>query len=109
MGAAPDSYEPGVGYVLYPRDHALVSPRHILLAIQIPSNNLLVLVQVYSIHSLGKCVEDNLARMPVMDGYGQEVEVVYSGLVADAGANITVCSRHVHFHIKRDREFSALP
>ena len=39
VGAAPHSHEPRFSYALYPCDHALVSPRHLLLAIQRRSNN----------------------------------------------------------------------
>ena len=46
VGSVLDSHEPGIGYVLYPRDHDLVSPHHILLFIRRPSNNLLTPVQL---------------------------------------------------------------
>ena len=47
--------------------------------------------------------------MPVMDGDGQEVEVMDSGLMKDADANIAVCGRHVSRHVNRDRERPSLP
>ena len=46
--------------------------------------------------------------MPVMDGYGQEVEVMDSGFVTYADAEIAVRGRHVRRHVKRDREQPAL-
>ena len=46
--------------------------------------------------------------MPIMNGDGKEVKVMYSGLVADTDVNITVCGRHVCCNIKRDREHPAL-
>ena len=46
VGSVLDSHGPGIGYVLYPRDHDLVSPHHILLSIRRPSNNLLTPVQL---------------------------------------------------------------
>ncbi len=39
---------------------------------------------------------------------GQKVEVMHSGFVADANANIAVWGRHVGHHIERDRERPAL-
>ena len=47
--------------------------------------------------------------MSVIDGYGQEVEVIDSGFVTDADVDITVCGRHVCRHVERDRERPALP
>ena len=44
-----------------------------------------------------------------MDGYVQEVEFMYSGFVADADADISVCGCHVRRHVKRDREGPSLP
>ena len=64
--AVPDLYEPGIDYVMYPHDHALVLTGHLLLTIKILSNNLLVTVLVYSVHSIGERVEDNIARMLFM-------------------------------------------
>ena len=46
--------------------------------------------------------------MPVMDGYGQEVEVMDSGFVTYADAEIAVRGRHVRRHVERDREHPAL-
>jgi hypothetical protein len=43
-----------------------------------------------------------------MDRDGQNVEVMRSGFVADADANIAVQGRHVGRHVERDRERSAL-
>ena len=70
---------------MYPRDHDLVSPRHLLLAIRRRSNNYLAPVQVESVHHLAERVDDNIAHMPVMYGDGQEAEVMYSGFMTDAG------------------------
>ena len=47
--------------------------------------------------------------MPVMDGYGQEVEVMESGFVADVDADITVCGLHVRRHVEHNIERPALP
>ena len=47
--------------------------------------------------------------MPVMYRDRQEVEVMYSGFVADADADISVCGRHMRRHVKRDRESPELP
>ncbi len=75
---------------MYPRDYALMSPCHLLLAIRKRSNNRLVPVQEESVHRLGERVEDNLACVPLMHRDGQKVEVMHSGFVADADANIAV-------------------
>jgi len=90
VGPAPDAHEPGLGYAMYPRDYALMSPCHLLLAIRKRSNNRLVPVQEESVHRLGERVEDNLACVPLMHRDGQKVEVMHSGFVADADANIAV-------------------
>ena len=108
MGAVPDLHEPGIGYILYPCGHALVSTHHLLIDIQIPYNNLLMSVRIYRSHHLGKCVEDNLTRMSVMDGDGQEVKAIYSGFIADADVSISVFGCHVRFHIERYSERTAL-
>ena len=47
--------------------------------------------------------------MPVMDGDGQEVEVMDIGLMTDADADITVRGCHVRCHVKRNRERPVLP
>ena len=47
--------------------------------------------------------------MLVMDGDGQEVEVVDSGFVTDVDADIALCGRHVRRHVERNRERPALP
>ena len=86
-----------------------MSPHHLLLAIQRPSSNILTLVRVYSIHCLGERGEGNLVRVPVMDGDGQEVEVVYSGFLVDADTDIALRGRHVRRQVERDRECPALP
>ena len=44
-----------------------------------------------------------------MDRDGQEVEVMDSGFVTDAVADIAVRGRHVGCHAERDREHPALP
>ena len=90
MCTAPYAHETGLGHALYPRDHSLVSPRHLLLAIQRRSNNLLESFQVESLHCLGESVKNNHARVTVMDGYGQEVKFVHSGVVADTYLGIAV-------------------
>ena len=46
VGATPDFHEPRIGYAVYSRDHALVLPRNLLLAIRRPSNNILMTVHV---------------------------------------------------------------
>ena len=109
MGAAPYSHEPSFSYALYPCDHYLVFPCHLLLAIQRRSNNHLAPVLLESVHFLGKRVEYNLTCMPVMDGDGQEVEVMDSGFVIDADVDIAVRGRHMCCHVERDRECPALP
>ena len=103
MGAAPHLHAPRFSYELYPRDQNLVSPRHLLLAIQICSNNHLTPVRVESVHRLGEHVEDNLTCMPVMDGDGQEVEVINSDFMTYADAYISVRGRHVRLHVECDR------
>ena len=109
VGATPHSHEPGFGYALYPRDHALVSTCHLLLAIRRRSNNHLAPVRVESVHCLDKRVEDNLAHMPVIDRDEQEVGVINSAFMTDADADIAVRGRHVCRHGDRDRERPALP
>ena len=47
--------------------------------------------------------------MPVMNGDGQEVEVMDSGFVTDVDADIVVRGRHVRCHVERYRELPALP
>ena len=48
--------------------------------------------------------------MSVMDGDGQEMEVIDSGLTTDADvdADIAVRSFHVSFHVEHDRERPSL-
>ena len=109
VSAAPHSHEHGFGYALYPRDHALVLPRNLLLAIRRRSNNHLTPVRVESVHRLCKRVEYNIACMPVMEGDGQEVKVINSAFMKDADADIAVRGRHVSHHVECDRERPALP
>ena len=47
--------------------------------------------------------------MSFMYRNGQEVEVVYSGIVADVDSNIVVSGSHVCCYINCNRERSALP
>ena len=47
--------------------------------------------------------------MLVMDGDGQEVEIVDSGFVIDVDADIAVRSCHARYHVERDRERPELP
>ncbi len=108
MGPALDAHEPELGYVMYPRDYALMSPCHLLLAIRRRSNNRLAPVREESVHRLGECVENNLTCVPLMHRDGQKVEVMHSGFVADADANIAVRGRHVGRHVECDRERPAL-
>jgi hypothetical protein len=91
-----------------PRDYALMSPCHLRLAIRRPSSNRLAPVRVGSVLRLGERVEDSLACVPLMHRDGQKVEVMNSGLVADADANLPVRGRHVGRHVERDRECLAL-
>lgn len=70
------SHKPGLGYALYPRGHALVSPRHLLLAIRRRSDDRLALIRVESVLRLGERVEDSFACIPVMHEDGHEVEVI---------------------------------
>ena len=108
LGAASHLHEPRFSYVLYPRDHNLVLPRHLLLAILRRSNNRLAPVRVETVHRLRGRVEDNLTCMPVMDGNGQEVEFMNSAFMAYADAEIAVHGCHVRHHVERDRERPAL-
>ena len=108
VGSVPHSHKPRFSCALYPRDHTLVLPRHLLLAIQRRSNNHLAPVRVESVYKLDEPVEDNITCMTVMDGDGQEVEVMNSFLMTYADADITVRSRHVRRHVKRKRERPAL-
>ncbi|CAK9257996.1 unnamed protein product [Sphagnum jensenii] len=108
VGPAPDAHEPGFGYAMYPRDYALMSPCHLLLTIRKRSNNRHAPVREKSVHHLGERVEDNLACVPLMDRDGPKVEVMHSGFMADANANIAVRGRHVGRHVERDRERPAL-
>ena len=94
---------------MYPRDHSLLFPCRLLLAIRRRSNNHLAPVRVESVHRLGERVEYHLTCMPVIDGDGQEVEVMNSAFVTYADADIAVSSRHVHLHVERDTERPALP
>ena len=87
----------------------MVSPLHLLLVIRRLSNNHLAPVQVESVHRLGERVKDNLTCMPVMDGDGQEVEVMDSAFITDADVDIAVRVHHVCRHVERDRECPALP
>jgi hypothetical protein len=66
VGPAPNAHDPGRCYAMYPRDYALMSPYHLLLAIQRRSNNRLAPVWEESVHRLGERVEDNLACVPLM-------------------------------------------
>ncbi|CAK9211024.1 unnamed protein product [Sphagnum troendelagicum] len=104
VGPAPDAHEPGFGYAMYRRDYALMSPCHLLLTIRRCSNNRHAPVREESVHRLGERVEDNLACVPLMHRDGQKVEVMHSGFVADANANIAIRGRHVGRHVERDRE-----
>ncbi|CAK9204248.1 unnamed protein product [Sphagnum troendelagicum] len=108
VGPAPDAHEPGLGYAMYPRDYALMSPCHFLLTIRRRSNDRLTPVREESVHCLGECVEDNLACVPLMHRDGKKVEVMHSGFVANADANIAVRGHHVGRHVERDRERLAL-
>jgi len=108
VGPAPDAHEPRLGYTMYPRDYALMSPYHLLLAIRRRSNNRLTPVREESIHRFGERVEDNLACVPLMHRDGQKVEVMHNGFVADADTNIVVQGRHVGRHVERDKERPAL-
>ncbi len=108
VGPALDAHELRLGYVMYPRDYALMSPCHLLLAIRRCSNNRLAPVREESVHRLGERVEDNLACVPFMHRDGQKVEVMHSGFVADADANIAVRGCHVGRHVERNRERPAL-
>ena len=65
--------------------------------------------RVESVNRFVECVEDNLARMPVMERDGQEVEVMYSDSMIDLDADIALRSRHVRRNVKRNRERPALP
>ena len=47
--------------------------------------------------------------MPVMNGDGQEVEVMNSGFMKYADTDITVRIRHVRRHVKRGIECPELP
>ena len=47
--------------------------------------------------------------MPVMDGHGQEVEVMASGFVTDMDADIALQGHHVLHNVERKRERTALP
>jgi hypothetical protein len=93
---------------MYPRDYALIPPCHLLLAIRRRSSNRLAPVPEESVHRLGERVEDSLPCVPVMHRDGQKVEVMHSGFVADADANIAVRGRHVGRHVECDRERPAL-
>jgi len=93
---------------MYPRDYALMSPYHLLLAIRRHSNNRLTPVREESVHRFGERVEDNLACVPLMHRDGQKVEVMHNGFVADADTNIVVQGRHVGRHVERDKERPAL-
>jgi hypothetical protein len=93
---------------MYPRDYALMPPCHLLLAIRRRSSNRLAPVREGGVHRLGERVEDSLACVPLMHRDGQKVEVMHSGFVADADANIAVRGRHVGRHVERDRERPAL-
>ena len=65
--------------------------------------------RVESVNRFVECVEDNLARMPVMERDGQEVEVMYSDSMIDLDADIALRSCHVRRNVKRNRERPALP
>jgi hypothetical protein len=80
-------------------------PCHLLLNIRRRSSNCLAPVREESVHRLGERVEDSLACVPLMDRDGQKVEVMVSGFVADADANIAVQGRR---HVERNRERPAL-
>jgi hypothetical protein len=108
VGPGSDAHEPGLGYAMYPGDYALMPPCHFLLAIRRRSSNCLAPVREESVHRLGELVENSLARLPLMHREGQKVEVMHSGFVADADANIALRGRHVSRHVERDRERPAL-
>ncbi len=108
VGPALDTHEPGLGYAMYPRDYPLMLPFYLLFAIRRCSNNRLAPIQEESVHHLGKRVEDNFACVLLMHRDGQKVEVMHSGFVADADANIVVRGCHVGRHVERDRERPAL-
>ncbi|CAK9859112.1 unnamed protein product [Sphagnum jensenii] len=93
---------------MYPRDYALMSPCHLFLAIRRRSNNHLTPFREESVHRLGERVKDNLAYVPLMHRDGQKVEVMHSGFVVDADANIAVQGRHVGRHVECDRKRPAL-
>jgi hypothetical protein len=93
---------------MYPRDFALMPPCHLLLTIRRRSRIRLAPVREESVHRLGERVEDSLACVPLMHRGGQKVEVMHSGFLADADANISVRGRHVGRHVERDRERPAL-
>jgi hypothetical protein len=93
---------------MYPRDDALMPPCHLLLAIRRRSCTRLAPVREESVHPLGERVEDSLARVPLMQRDGEKAEVMHSGFVADADANIAVRGRYVGRHVERDRERPAL-
>jgi hypothetical protein len=108
VGPALDAHEPGLGYARYPRDYALMPPCRLLLNIRRRSSNCLAPVREESVHRLGERVEDSLACVPLMDRDGKKVEVMVSGFVVDADANIAVQGRQVGRRVERDRERPAL-
>jgi hypothetical protein len=78
---------------MYPRDYTLMPPCHLLLAVRRRASNRLAPVREESVHRLGERVEDSLACVPLMHRDGQKVEVMHSGFVANADANIAVRGR----------------
>ena len=103
LGASPHLHEPRFSYALYPRDRALVLPRHLLIAIQRRCNNHLAPVRVEITHRLRERVEDNITCMPFMDGDGQEMEVMNSAFMAYAYTGIAVRGCRVRGHVESDR------
>ena len=103
VGDAPDSHEHVIEYVMCPHDHALVLPRHLLIAIQRRCNNHLAPVRVEITHRLRERVEDNITCIPFMDGDGQEMEVMNSAFMAYAYTGIAVRGCRVRGHVESDR------
>ena len=95
VGAALDAHGPGLGHALDLNYHTLVSPRNLILAIQICSNHILAPVRVESIHNLGKSFKYSHAHVPAVERGGQWVKLMHSGVVEDADTGIAICSCHV--------------
>lgn len=68
--ATPYLYKPGFGHALYPRDLALVSACHVLLAIWRRFNSRFAPVRVESVHCFDEPFDNTVTCMPIKHGDG---------------------------------------